>query len=67
MRSIFDIYDKSGVIARECKVRSDVTEKGTQLGLDTVCGGPPQWAPTTQHQSPPRGLVIALLTPTSAP
>jgi len=28
------------------------TEKGTQLRLDTVC-----WAPTTQNQSPPRGLV----------
>jgi len=35
----YSIYMTS-VIARECKVGSDVTEKGTQLGLDTVCGGP---------------------------
>jgi len=81
MCSIFDIWYMISVFTKECKVMlwNDVTEKGTQLRLDTICGGSHSGLSTTWHQSqhqsqpqlyrqsPPRNLAITRLTPTSVP
>jgi len=57
----------TSVFAKECVliIRSNRTEKGTQLRLDTVCGGPQSGLPA--HNPSHRRAVwsIALLTPTS--
>ena len=67
MCSIFDVYDKC--VRKECVLimRSDHPEKGTQLRLDTVCGGPHNGL--LPHNTSHRRVVwsIALLTPTSVP
>jgi len=67
MCSIFDVYDKcvrKGV-KNDCK--GDQVMMNRERDAARVCGGPHSGLSTTQHQSPPRGLVIALLTPTSVP
>ena len=57
MGSIFDVYDKcvrkEGVLI----IRSDRTEKGNTVQTRYSLWWPAQWAPTIEHQSPPRGLV----------
>jgi len=67
MCSIFDVYDKcvrEGVKNDRQMMNRERNAAQTRYSL----WWPAQWAlSTTQHQSPPRGLVISLLTPTSVP
>jgi len=56
MCSIFDIYDKC--VAKECDdhMLCSYRERNAAQTRYSLWW-PAQWAPTTQHQSPPRGLV----------
>jgi len=69
LRSVRYSMYMTSVFAKECvlTMSSDRTEKGTQLRLDTVCGGP--HSGLLPHNTSHRRAVwsIALLTHTSVP